>query len=53
LAFDAALTSVAGGTVRIVDWYDDEYGFSDRRVDTIAHIGNSCDGRKHVVNASG
>ena len=38
--FAPALTSVTdGGMVRIVSWYDNEWGFSCRMLDTAAHIG--------------
>jgi glyceraldehyde 3-phosphate dehydrogenase len=39
--FDAGLTSVSGRTVKIVGWYDNEWGFSNRLVDTIGYIGKS------------
>jgi glyceraldehyde 3-phosphate dehydrogenase len=38
--FDAGLTKVIGGTqVKIVGWYDNEWGFSNRVVDTVLLIG--------------
>ena len=34
--YDAALTSVMNGTqVKVVAWYDNEWGFSNRVVDTL------------------
>lgn len=36
--FDAQLTSVVGGLVKVVGWYDNEYGYSNRLVDVLAKI---------------
>lgn len=36
--FDAQLTSVVGGLVKVVGWYDNEFGYSNRLVDIIAKI---------------
>lgn len=33
--FDAQLTSVVGGLVKVVGWYDNEYGYSNRLVDVL------------------
>lgn len=32
--FDATLTKVLGNTVKVLGWYDNEWGFSNRMVDT-------------------
>jgi glyceraldehyde 3-phosphate dehydrogenase len=38
--FAPELTSVTqGGLVRVVSWYDNEWGFSNRMLDTAAHMG--------------
>ncbi|WP_417713238.1 type I glyceraldehyde-3-phosphate dehydrogenase [Pseudophaeobacter arcticus] len=38
--FAAAQTSVtAGGLIRVVSWYDNEWGFSNRMLDTAGHMG--------------
>lgn len=36
--FDAPLTKVIGRTVKVVGWYDNEYGYSCRLVDLAAHV---------------
>lgn len=36
--FDAQLTSVVGGLVKVVGWYDNEYGYSNRLVDLLIKI---------------
>ncbi len=39
--FDSSLTSVVGGTlVKVLGWYDNEYGYSSRVVDLIEFIGD-------------
>jgi len=37
--FDAELTNVIGGNfVKVVSWYDNEWGFSERMVDIVKHV---------------
>lgn len=36
---DAALTNVIGNTAKVVAWYDNETGFSNRVIDLVAFIG--------------
>ena len=36
--FDSKLTSIVGGMVKVVGWYDNEYGYSSRLVDLIEQI---------------
>ena len=35
--FDAQLTSIVGGMVKVVGWYDNEYGYASRIADLITH----------------
>ncbi|MBL7964441.1 MAG: type I glyceraldehyde-3-phosphate dehydrogenase [Flavobacteriales bacterium] len=37
--FDAQLTSVVGNMVKVMGWYDNEFGYSSRLVDLIAKLG--------------
>jgi glyceraldehyde 3-phosphate dehydrogenase len=39
--FDAPLTKVIGNQVKVVGWYDNEWGYSNRLADLITHIGKS------------
>lgn len=36
--FDSQLTSVVGGLVKVVGWYDNEFGYSNRLVDLVTQI---------------
>jgi len=37
--FDAPLTAVSGHTVKVLGWYDNEWGFSNRLIDTVELLG--------------
>lgn len=37
--FDSGLTKVIGNQVKIVGWYDNEWGYSNRLVDLISYVG--------------
>jgi glyceraldehyde 3-phosphate dehydrogenase len=39
--FDAPLTKVIGNQVKVVGWYDNEWGYSNRLVDLVLLVGNS------------
>ncbi|WP_153396699.1 type I glyceraldehyde-3-phosphate dehydrogenase [Ornithinicoccus halotolerans] len=39
--FDAGLTKVIGDQVKIVGWYDNEWGYSNRLLDLVAKVGTS------------
>ena len=38
--FDAALTKVIGNTAKVVGWYDNEWGYSNRLVDITKYVGD-------------
>ena len=38
--FDAGLTKVTGNQVKVVGWYDNEWGYSNRLVDLVAYVGS-------------
>jgi glyceraldehyde 3-phosphate dehydrogenase len=37
--FDAGLTKVLGNQVKVVGWYDNEWGYSNRLIDVVALVG--------------
>ncbi len=39
--FDSELTSVIGSMVKVVGWYDNEAGYSNRLVDVVMHLSKS------------
>jgi len=39
--FDAGLTKVIGNQVKVVGWYDNEWGYSNRLVDLVEYVGAS------------
>ncbi len=39
--FDSGLTKVIGDQVKVVGWYDNEWGYSNRLVDLVKHVGAS------------
>jgi glyceraldehyde 3-phosphate dehydrogenase len=39
--FDAGLTKVSGNQVKVVGWYDNEWGYSNRLVDLVTYVGAS------------
>ena len=38
--FDSKLTSIVGGLVKVVGWYDNEMGYSSRLADLVERIAN-------------
>ncbi len=39
--FDSGLTKVIGNQVKVVGWYDNEWGYSNRLVDLVTYVGAS------------
>jgi glyceraldehyde 3-phosphate dehydrogenase len=39
--YDSPLTKVIGDQVKVVGWYDNEWGYSNRLVDLVNHVGAS------------
>ncbi|GMA85013.1 hypothetical protein GCM10025868_02630 [Angustibacter aerolatus] len=39
--FDAGLTKATGNQVKVVGWYDNEWGYSNRLVDLVVKVGAS------------
>ena len=39
--FDSGLTKVIGNQVKVIGWYDNEWGYSNRLADLITHVGTS------------
>jgi glyceraldehyde 3-phosphate dehydrogenase len=39
--FDAGLTKVIGNQVKVVGWYDNEWGYSNRLADLTLYVGSS------------
>jgi glyceraldehyde 3-phosphate dehydrogenase len=37
--FDAGLTKVSGNQVKVVGWYDNEWGYSNRLADLVTYVG--------------
>ena len=37
--FDAGLTKVIGNQVKVLGWYDNEWGYSNRLVDLVGFVG--------------
>ena len=37
--FDSALTMANGGSVKVLGWYDNEWGYSNRTVDLVQYMG--------------
>jgi glyceraldehyde 3-phosphate dehydrogenase len=39
--YDAGLTKVIGSQAKVVGWYDNEWGYSNRLVDVVKLVGSS------------
>jgi len=39
--FDAQLTNASGALVKVVGWYDNEWGYSNRLIDLVDYVGQS------------
>jgi glyceraldehyde 3-phosphate dehydrogenase len=39
--FDSGLTNVIGDTAKVLGWYDNEWGYSNRLVDLVKYVGSS------------
>jgi glyceraldehyde 3-phosphate dehydrogenase len=39
--FDAGLTKVFGNQVKVVGWYDNEWGYSNRLADLVSYVGET------------
>ncbi len=39
--FDAGITKVLGNTAKVLGWYDNEWGYSNRLVDLTVFVGKS------------
>ena len=52
--FDSQLTMSNGGTVKVLGWYDNEWGYSNRTCDLAAYMGESSSGgfRHQVIPCS-
>ncbi|MBB3232897.1 type I glyceraldehyde-3-phosphate dehydrogenase [Halomonas stenophila] len=47
--FDANHTRVNGKLVKVMAWYDNEWGFSNRMLDTALAMQAACDGKRHAA----
>jgi len=41
--FDSGLTSAIGGMAKVVGWYDNEWGYSNRLTDLVRYVGAALD----------
>ena len=39
--FDAQLTNASGSLLKVVGWYDNEWGYSNRLIDLVDYVGQS------------